>query len=97
MYFNLTETGLVQVEVWSQELIGNILFGTSMKAIVEEITKVTGRMSSPPDWSQRGAIVGLEGGTDAVTAIVQKLMDGGVPIAGVWLQDWVRLIKCSFY
>jgi alpha-glucosidase len=36
-------------------------------------------------------VVGLEGGTEEVSKYVQLLREGGVPIAGVWLQDWVGL------
>jgi alpha-glucosidase (family GH31 glycosyl hydrolase) len=39
----------------------------------------------------QGAVVGLEGGTEDVSERVKQLQDGGVPIAGVWLQDWVGL------
>jgi hypothetical protein len=35
-----------------------------------------------PAWTQKGAIVGLEGGTENVTKIVDKLIQGGVKIAG---------------
>lgn len=35
--------------------------------------------------------VGLEGGTANVTAIVSTLQAAGVPLSGVWLQDWVGL------
>lgn len=48
-------------------------------------------MSPLPEWTQQGAIVGLEGGSDNVTRIVDTLLQNGVPIKGVWLQDWVGL------
>jgi len=37
---------------------------------------------------RKGAIVGVEVGSDSVTKSVNKLLDAGVPIAGVWMQDW---------
>lgn len=40
------------------------------------------------DWTQRGAILGLQGGTDTVRRRVDELTAAGTPIAGVWLQDW---------
>ncbi|KAJ1417898.1 hypothetical protein B484DRAFT_146012 [Ochromonadaceae sp. CCMP2298] len=42
-------------------------------------------------WSQLGAVVGLEGGTANVSSTVERLYKAGVPLAGVWLQDWVGL------
>ena len=44
-----------------------------------------------PEWSQKGAVVGLEGGTLNVSQEVGKMLDFGIPITGVWLQDWVGL------
>ncbi|RYG63256.1 hypothetical protein EON64_16275, partial [archaeon] len=50
-----------------------------------------GRMVPLPLWTQQGAIVGLEGGSENVTQIVDTLLQNKVPIKGVWLQDWVGL------
>jgi alpha-glucosidase (family GH31 glycosyl hydrolase) len=36
-------------------------------------------------------VVGLEGGTDSVTAIVELMQSYDIPLAGIWLQDWVGL------
>ena len=35
--------------------------------------------------------MGLEGGTENVTTIVQSMREAGVPLSGIWLQDWVGL------
>lgn len=42
-----------------------------------------------PDWLHRGAIVGLQGGSQKVEAIWQELKRRGTPISAFWLQDWV--------
>lgn len=51
-YIDLTQPGAVELELWTTTLTGNIIFGTSMKGLVSEITLYTGRMTSPPRWSQ---------------------------------------------
>lgn len=91
MYINLTNPELVEIEVWSLELRGNIVYGDTMRDLLSEITLYTGRMLPPPEWSQLGAIVGLEGGTDMVTSIVELMNSYNIPLAGIWLQDWVGL------
>ena len=40
-------------------------------------------------WIQRGAVLGLQGGTDAVRQIVADMQAAKTKISGVWLQDWV--------
>lgn len=52
MFIDLTEPNYVEVEVWSLELRGNILYGTTMRELLSEITLCTGRMLPPPEWSQ---------------------------------------------
>ena len=41
------------------------------------------------DWSQKGAILGLQGGTDKVRQVVADMQAAGTKVAAVWLQDWV--------
>ena len=91
MFFDLRDDDAVVVELWGTSLAGRIINGKSMIDIVEEITTVTGRMKPLPRWTQEGAVVGLEGGTEEVVHHVQELQDANVKISGVWLQDYVGL------
>lgn len=36
-----------------------------------------------------GAIVGLQGGQDVINSTYHEMKDAGVPICGIWMQDWV--------
>lgn len=74
----------VQVELWSLQAAGYVAQTASMLDAVEAVTAVTGRMTGLPEWTQQGAIVGLEGGTKNVTEIVDRLYAAGVPMAGEW-------------
>ena len=35
-----------------------------------------------------GLVAGFEGGTEAVRNITAQLVEHGVPVAAMWLQDW---------
>ena len=48
-----------------------------------------------PAWTQKGIIVGLVGGQHSVESKLAKLQKAHVPIAGVWLQDWVGVRKTN--
>lgn len=99
MIFDLREKNRVSVEILfgdrvvGSSLNGNILYGSSPLEIVKEITEITGRMPPLPQWTQTGAIIGLEGGTPCVTQIVDDLIANKVPISAIWLQDWVDIHK----
>lgn len=90
--FDLTSEETVVVEAWSTSMRGHLFSGDSWLELIEMMTNITGRPPARlPSWSQQGAVVGLEGGTANVTKIVNKLLARGVPLAGVWLQDWVGM------
>eukprot|EP00602_Paraphysomonas_sp_CaronLab_P004374 CAMPEP_0185032268 /NCGR_PEP_ID=MMETSP1103-20130426/20220_1 /TAXON_ID=36769 /ORGANISM="Paraphysomonas bandaiensis, Strain Caron Lab Isolate" /LENGTH=825 /DNA_ID=CAMNT_0027568097 /DNA_START=78 /DNA_END=2555 /DNA_ORIENTATION=- len=91
MFFDLRDDDSVVIEVWGTSMHGRIIDGDSWLDIVEEITCVTGRMPVPPAWTQQGAVVGLEGGTEEVKKHMDQLIQFGVPLTGVWIQDWVGL------
>lgn len=93
MYMNISALGgrLVSAEIWNTTLSARILIAGSVAGKVTEITEETGRMAPIADWSQHGAIVGLEGGTEEVSEIVDKMRKAKVPLAGIWLQDWVGI------
>lgn len=64
-----------------------------LRELVGALTNETGRMQPLPAWVDRGAILGAEGGGARVRAIVAKVAAFGVPLAGVWLQDWSGLVN----
>jgi len=68
---------------------GRIVYGARPLDLVEEYTAFAGRMPPLPAWINGGAVVGLQGGTDAVTRKLDPILAHGAPVSAVWLQDWV--------
>jgi alpha-glucosidase len=93
MFFDTRDPGSIVIEVWGDSITGRILFGHSMLDLITQITEYTGRMQPLPAWTQTGAVVGLEGGTEEVLHLTERLLGNKVPVplAGVWVQDWVGL------
>ncbi|KAL1526228.1 hypothetical protein AB1Y20_014952 [Prymnesium parvum] len=58
-------------------------------ALIESLTAYTGRMQPLPQWADGGLIVGLQGGTGVVERKLGVIKAAGLPVAAVWLQDWV--------
>lgn len=94
--FDLRDSERVQLEVHSGQLAARIYTASDAKGQIAQHTAVVGRMQPLPQWTQQGAIVGLQGGTARVRGILQQLDAAGVPLAGVWLQDWVGQRTTSF-
>ncbi len=94
--FDLRAPGRVAVEVFANGMAGRILHGRSPLELLETYTEWAGRMRPLPDWIGRGAVVGLQGGTERVREAHRILRAAGVPVAAFWLQDWVGRRQTSF-
>ncbi|MBX5465759.1 MAG: hypothetical protein IRZ26_09435, partial [Clostridia bacterium] len=94
--FNLTEPGLGQLEVEAPAIRGAIFAGRTPAELLRAYTAVAGRMRPLPAWTQEGFLFGAEGGTAAVRARLERLLAAGVPVTGLWLQDWVGQRTTSF-
>lgn len=72
-FFDLRDDDSVVIETWSTSIRGRVLYGTSLLQLVTEMTSYTGRMAPLPDWTQHGAILGLQGGTQTVRHLLQRM------------------------
>ncbi|MCU0661321.1 MAG: alpha-glucosidase [Myxococcota bacterium] len=88
-YFDLRDDEQVQIELDAPLLRGRVLHGATMLDLIEEYTSFSGRLPVMPDWMNDGAIVGLMGGSEVVRPRFEALLAHGVPVSGLWLQDWV--------
>lgn len=94
--FDFRDAHAVRVEVWAPTLRGYIYAGSSPLELISAHTRVAGRMRPLPSWIHRGAIVGMQGGTEAVRTVWHQLAQLDTPIAAFWLQDWVGQRKTAF-
>lgn len=76
-------------EVWGSQADFVLAAAATPVQAVEIQSGWTGAADPAPVWTQNGMIAGLQGGTDEVRAKVATLQEAGVPLAAVWLQDWV--------
>lgn len=87
--------GRVGIEMWATTLRAELTTAPTPRELIER--QQAGR--ERPElaaWTGRGAIIGIQGGTETVRRTVQELRDAGTEIAGVWLQDWTGQRTTSF-
>jgi alpha-glucosidase len=87
--FDMRHADRIAIKVWSATMTGRILYGRTPLDLIESYTEYAGRMRLLPDWVHEGVILGLMGGTDSVRAKLDRARRADIPIAGLWLQDWV--------
>jgi alpha-glucosidase (family GH31 glycosyl hydrolase) len=94
--FDLRKEDRVQLEVFSSRMRGQILSGDTPAELIGQYTEYSGRMRPLPEWILGGAVVGVQGGTQKVLDVSERLEALGAPVAAFWLQDWVGQRETSF-
>lgn len=93
--FDLTKHDKVQITVWTNFITGVFDFGNSPEELIENFTDDF-RMPLLQEWVYQGAIIGMQGGSEKVQDIYEKLQARNTPITAFWLQDWVGQRTTSF-
>ena len=83
----------VGLEVWAPTMTVELTSGDTPAALIAQRHTTAPTL---PEWTQDGAIVGMQGGTDDVRRHVAALQESGTEISGVWLQDWSGQRTTSF-
>jgi len=67
-----------------------IYLGTaeSFEGLCEMRAILVGTQPPLPDWAYDGAVLGIQGGTEVVERKIEAAKAAGMPVCGVWCQDW---------
>jgi len=85
------EPGQWSVETWNGHETSYLIFpGDAPADLVQQLLSEVGRQEqAPPDWAFTGVWMAAQGGTAAVRARAEKVLDAGIPMTAVWVQDWL--------
>ena len=74
------------------ELLGEgrfvFFFAASLQELVKKQAGLTGIMPPPPKWVFEGGILGIQGGLPFVAQTVDRMIEEGARLVGIWTQDW---------
>ncbi len=85
----------VSLELWAPSLSAQAsAAGTPARLVAAQ--QAGDRRRPLAGWVSRGAIVGLQGGTQEVRRELGRLLDAGADVSGVWIQDWTGKRTTSF-
>ena len=85
-----------EIGLWASHF--SLALGTaeSYRGLAEKLSGLLGRQRELPDWAMRGIWLGAQGGSERVTALLDKCRRGGMEIPAVWIQDWEGKRVTSF-
>ncbi|MBU1080992.1 MAG: alpha-glucosidase, partial [Spirochaetes bacterium] len=90
------DTDFHELEFWA--LPKRIFFGVggSMLDLAKGVSALLGRQPEPPDWTHDGIVLGMQGGTAVCERRLRRAKARGVPVAGIWAQDWEGINMTGF-
>ncbi|MBR2826977.1 MAG: alpha-glucosidase [Erysipelotrichaceae bacterium] len=68
----------------------------SYEEISERLTDLLGRQRQLPDWVYDGAILAMQGGTETIEEKLNRALESGVKVCGIWSQDWCGCRRTGF-
>jgi len=68
---------------------GTILSAPTPLELAQLVSQTRGLMKPLPEWLSKGCIVGIVGGQKFVDEKYAFMKSLGLPMVGLWMQDWV--------
>lgn len=82
--------------VWQLPASMTVGAADSMPNLLSDLTDLLGRQPELPDWAYDGVVLGIQGGTETCLAKLERARAAGVPVSGIWAQDWEGINMTSF-
>ncbi|HIR43806.1 MAG TPA: alpha-glucosidase [Candidatus Ventrisoma faecale] len=94
--FDFTNENFHELQIWEVPASIRIEAAGTFIKLLEKESEFFGRQPELPDWIYNGLIVGVQGGTERSFGLLEKTMDRGVKVSGLWCQDWCGKRVTSF-
>ena len=85
---DLREDEQITMLAYSNQLLARLIVGATPLDLIERYTSYSGRMRALPEWSTKGLILGIQGGTERILEATKKLQDENAILSAMWMQDW---------
>ena len=82
-------------ECWTNRMTLEFFISDNLPALVGALSDHFRKPAPLPDWAIGGAIVGLKDGENSF-ARLEKYVNAGAAISGLWCEDWVGIRQTSF-
>lgn len=73
-----------------------LLFANDFISLSKKISTLLGIQKKLPTWTETGAIIASQGGTNQMKQKINHALEAGVPLAGIWCQDWSGQLLTAF-
>lgn len=92
--FDCSVPGRLRITVWSGHVTID-LFAGDPASLVRQLGARFGPRQPLPEWALGGAVVGLKDGARSFDRL-ERLIEAGAAVSGLWCEDWVGVRETSF-
>ncbi len=89
-----TQPDRLRLHVWANELTVDFYAGDPA-SLVQQLGARFGPRQPLPEWALGGAVVGLKEGANSFDRL-ERLIEAGAAVSGLWCEDWVGVRETSF-
>lgn len=86
--FNFKNDNFHELEIWEVPNQIRIESANTFIELLGRLTEYFGRQPELPEWVYNGLIIGAQGGTEVSFNILEKSLEKGIKVSGIWCQDW---------
>lgn len=94
--FNFKNEAFHELQFWEVPKQIRIEAAPDFISLLEKLTAFTGRQPNLPEWVYNGLIIGVQGGSDRAFTLLEKTLEKGIKVSGIWCQDWCGKLVTSF-
>ncbi|WP_375195204.1 alpha-glucosidase [Sphingobium sp.] len=92
---DFTDPAHHRMEIWESKARLDFFAAPDIAGLVSQLSLHFGRQPALPDWAIGGAIVGLKDGDNSF-ARLDRIVEAGAAVAGLWCEDWIGIRQTSF-
>lgn len=92
---DFTRVELHRIELWAGDAELHLFDGINVASLLPHMSSAGFTQPALPEWAIGGAIVGLKDGANSF-ARLEKIIEAGAAVSGLWCEDWVGVRQTSF-
>ncbi len=74
----------------------HVLYADDFLALSKRTADLLGKQPPLPEWTEKGLIIASQGGIETLKKHVDTCLNSGIPLVGVWSQDWSGNLVTAF-
>ena len=96
MEFDFRKDEYTEICCWQKPGYVKLYSYDTYEQLAEYVKSLFGTQPELPDWIYNGLIVGIQGGTQTMLDKLDMALNSGIPISGIFCQDWEGRRVTSF-